>query len=118
METALQKLCFFMQKEQTLSVFCVVQVWRMVVSCGILLMVTVQNIRRIFREITVPTVLQTEHKTFKTWSKASAVSGKSVSSVTSHLNVYQLSFSHDKQKKKKSTIPYPKNKPQMKHVVY
>lgn len=70
METTLQKLWFFMQKEQTLSVFCVVQVWRMVVSCGILLMVTVQNIRSIFREITVSTVLQTEHKTFKTWSKA------------------------------------------------
>lgn len=62
MATALQKLWFFRQKEQTLPLFCVVQVWRMIVSCGIVLMVAVQNIMSNFREITVPGVLQTEHK--------------------------------------------------------
>jgi len=106
---------FFRQKEQTPPVFCVVQVWRMIVSCGILPMVAVQNITRIFREITVPTVHQTEHKPSRSGPKLSAVSGKSASSMTSYYNVYKISFSHD-QKEKKSPTPYSKNKPKMKHV--
>lgn len=73
-------------------------------------MVAVQNIMSIFREITVPTVLQTEHKPLRSGPKLNAVSGKSASSVTSCLNVYQLLFSHDKQKEKKKKLNFlPKN---------
>lgn len=68
-------------------------------------MVAVQNITSIFREITVPTVLQTERKPLRSGPKLNAVSGKSASSVTSYLNVYQLSFSQISKKKKKGPIP-------------
>lgn len=118
METTLQKLWVFRPKEQILPVFCVVQVWRMIVSCGILLMVAVQNIMSIFREITVPTVLQTEHKPLRSGPKLNAVSGKSASSVTSYLNVYQLSFSYDKQKKKPNPLSKKQAQNKMCKIVY
>lgn len=64
-------------------------------------MEAVQNIRSIFREITVPTVLQEEHKSLRSGPKFIAVSGKTVGWMTSYLNVYQLSSPHDKQKEPK-----------------
>lgn len=71
---------------------------RRIVSSGILLMVVVQNIMSIFREITVLSVLPAELKPSRSAPELCAVSGKSASSVTLYLNVYCLSFSYDKQK--------------------
>lgn len=48
-------------------------------SCGVLLTVAVQNIRSVFREITVPTVLQTEEKSLSFDAKLNAVHWKSAS---------------------------------------
>lgn len=42
-------------------------------------MVAVQSIRSIFREITVPTVLQTEHKSVRFGAKLNTVHCKSAS---------------------------------------
>lgn len=75
------------------------------VSCGILLMVAVQNVRSVLGEITVPTGLQTEHKPLRPGPKLSAVSRKSIGSVTSYLNVYQPLFSHDEKKQKPNPAP-------------
>lgn len=73
------KTRFLQTKRARFSVFCVVQVRRLFFSCGLLLMVAVQNIRSIFREITVSAVLQTEHKTLRYGAMLNEVHCKSTS---------------------------------------